>query len=217
MQQDTFLYSYGGIFVFNKKFFIVTLVIGAFIMLFVGASAFSIFNKMPDIGISDLTRLIESSNTEENAEVTEKSFDNEAVETSTVEKIAPSTKMVYQYYYIDDEIMEEQEDVPTYFLIDLTLEDMLEYYPNWHIITFSSDKVVMRKNVKGKSNQRYILGEKDGYLAVFYEEEQDGISLREMTDVPISTLPKDEQVSLKEGIFILGDQRLVEALQNYES
>lgn len=204
---------------FNRKTLMTTVVLCILACVIGACVSYAIFNNIPDVSNSELSDLIESSQTNEEGLVLEKSVeDEEEVATaSTEEKITPSTKIVYQYYYVDDDIMEEQEEVPTYFLLDLTLDDMLKYYKDWEIISFSSSKVVMRKNVEGESRQRYIIGEKDGYVAVFYEQEQDGISLHEITETPISTLPVDEQANLKEGIFILGDDKLAEAMQNYGS
>ena len=37
----------------------------------------------------------------------------------------------------------------------------------------------MEKTIYGPSMQRYVVGEKDGYIAVFYEQEQNGVNLKE--------------------------------------
>lgn len=143
--------------------------------------------------------------------------EEETVTVATQSKIQPSTKMIYQYYYPDDKVVEEQEDTPPYFLLDLTLTDMRKYYTDWQIVSFSSQEVVMRKIVQGKSNQRYIIGEKDGYVAVFYEQPQDGVVLHELTDTPLSALGEEEQQRLKDGIFVLGEDRLAKVLEDYGS
>ena len=133
------------------------------------------------------------------------------------DKITPSTKIVYRYYYTEDNILEEQEDIPPYFLLDLTLSDMLKYYSTWDIVSFSSKEVIMQKTVIGPSHQRYVVGERDGYIAVFYEEEQEGISLKEVTEIPTSGLVEDEYFRLKEGIKVIGKDALARILENYGS
>ena len=75
----------------------------------------------------------------------------------------------------------------------------------------------MQKTVIGSSNQRYVIGEKEGYVAVFYEEEQQGISLKEVTDIPIDGLSEDEKLRLGEGIKVLGKEALDRTLENYSS
>ncbi|MDD3571092.1 MAG: BofC C-terminal domain-containing protein [Lachnospiraceae bacterium] len=138
--------------------------------------------------------------------------------TSVVEeKITPSTKMVYQYYYTEDGVTEVQEDVPPYFMLDLTLSDVSKYYTAWDIVSFSPKEVVLRKTIEGESQQRYVVGQKDGYVAVYYEEEQDGVSLKEITGISVDGLSEDEKIRLNQGIKIVGDEALARTLENYSS
>lgn len=139
------------------------------------------------------------------------------VSTSVNSKITPSTKMVYQYYYPEDDVMEEQEDVPPYFLLDLTFKDMQKLYNNWQIISFSEKEVVLRKTMEGESEQRYVVGQQDGYIAVFYAKEKNGIGLHELTNTPISSLSEGEQERLNEGISVTGEEKLSKILEDYGS
>lgn len=133
------------------------------------------------------------------------------------DKITPSTKMVYEYYYEDDNKVETLEEVPPYFLIDMTRQSLEENFKDWQIQSFSSKEVVMRKNIKGQSNQHYILGEYEGYVAVFYQKEINGVNLKEITDTPVSSLSEDEQARLREGISIDGNDELMKVLEDYSS
>ena len=140
-----------------------------------------------------------------------------ALVASATAKITPSTKMVYQYYYPEDDVTETIEEAPPYFLVGLTLDNLTEYYENWEIVFFSGEEVIMRMEIPGASSQRYIIGEYQGLLAVFYAEEQNGLILRELTDIPVSSLSPDEQARLREGIYILGEDNLMKALSDYGS
>lgn len=132
-------------------------------------------------------------------------------------RITPSTKLVYEYYYEGDEEVRTIEEVPPYFLIDMTRKDIEQKYPEWELKSFSNAEVVMRKNIPGTVKQRYIIGEYEGFVAVFYEQPVDGVSLRELTDTPISSLSEEDQTKLKIGISVYGDEALMNALENYES
>lgn len=132
-------------------------------------------------------------------------------------KIQPYTEIIYQYYYPKDGITKVQEDVPPYFLLDLTLEDLKGLYEDWQIIAFSDKKVIMRRTMEGTSDQRYIVGQQDGFVAVFYEEEKNGVSLHELTKIPVNSLPQEDQERLKEGILILGDENLSKILADLGS
>ena len=132
-------------------------------------------------------------------------------------KINESTKMIYQYYYKNDGMMEENEEIPPYFLLGFDFNDMLEYYPDWQIISFSDKEVVMRKIVEEDKEKSFIVTQKDGYIAVYYQNEDEGNSLYEITGTPVSTLTHDEQVRLNDGIIVKGEYELAKILAEYNS
>lgn len=134
-----------------------------------------------------------------------------------VAKVTPSTKIKYEYYYKNDNITETYEDVPPYFLIDLTREEIENQFNDWNVKSFSEKEVVMQKVMDGESIQHYIVGEYDGYVAIFYEKEINGTKLKEITSMPISALPSEEQEKIKNGIKIVGEEELMRFLENYES
>lgn len=151
-------------------------------------------------------------------EIINEKIEADVVVSSTgLQKINPSTKMVYEYYYPEDEVTEIYEDSPPYFLIDYTLEDLKRLYSNWTIVSFSDKEVVMKKQISGPSSQRYIIGEEDGYIAVFYDLENNERILKEITDKPVSALPETEQGEIKTGIKVTGNERLYRVLENYTS
>lgn len=132
------------------------------------------------------------------------------------QRITPSTKMVYEYYYPEDSVTETFEDAPPYFLIDYTLEDIKRCYSNWNIALFSEKEVVMKKTVDGPSPQRYVIGENDGFVAVFYDLENERL-IKELTDVPVSALNDDIKERLEEGIAVTGNERLNRLLEDFTS
>lgn len=144
-------------------------------------------------------------------------------ETNTLEMVMAdntineSTKMVYQYYYKDEGTMEESQEVPPYFLLGFDFNDMLEYYPDWQIVSFSGEEVVMRKIVDEKKENSFIITQKDGYIAVYYEDENKGEILYQMTETPISVLTQEEQVRLNDGIIVKGEYELTKILAEYTS
>ncbi len=140
----------------------------------------------------------------------------DAVE-ENAEKITPSTKMVYEYYYMGDGNVEKTEEIPPYFLIDMTKKDVEDAFVDWEVLSFDSSEVVMRKNVEGKSDQYYVVGVHKGYIAVFYENEVNGTTLKEITDMPVSVFDESEQERLREGIHVSGKTELIRILQDYGS
>ncbi len=136
----------------------------------------------------------------------------------TQPKISANTKMVYEYLYEEDKRTEvSEEDKPPYYLLDMTEDMLADLFTDWEVVDFEDEKVVMRKNMPGKSTQHYILGIQDGFVAVFYKESIDGTNLKEITDKPVSSLTIEEQANLIKGIEITGDEQLHKILEDYMS
>lgn len=131
-------------------------------------------------------------------------------------KITPSTKIKYEYYYKKDNITEYFEDVPPYFFINLTRNDLENKFKDWNIKSFSEKEVVMQKVLDEESTQHYILSEYDGYIAIFYEKEINGTNLKDITSIHINSFPPEEQEKIKKGIKIKGKEELIKILQDYD-
>jgi hypothetical protein len=66
-----------------------------------------------------------------------------------------------------------------------------------------------------EAGHSFILGSKDGYIAVYYAG--DTPEIKEMTFTPINALPIEEQERLAQGIHIYTEEALVRILEDYES
>ena len=133
------------------------------------------------------------------------------------EKIYPYTTLIYEYYYPYENSTEKESCSAPQFMVGLTLEDLEEYYSDWQVKYFSSKEVVMTKTIYTQKNQRYIVGEMDGYITVYYEEAVDGQIVKERTNIPVASLPEEERNRLKNGIKVLGNESLSSILQDFGS
>ena len=102
-----------------------------------------------------------------------------------------------------------------YELIGKEMSDVKEFYPDWQVTEFSSEAVTLRKNVGSDNNDRYVVGIYEGYVAVFYENSEEGIYM--MTEIPVDTLEEDKKILLEEGIYVEGKERLNRILEDYTS
>lgn len=134
-----------------------------------------------------------------------------------VARITSSTKLIYEYYYTDNSEVKREEVIAPYFLVDMSLEDIKQRFPDWQLQSFSEKEVIMRKSINKKEQERYIIGIHEGYVAVFFEEPVNGQTLRELTNTPIESLSPGDRAKLKAGITITGAKALISALEDYES
>ena len=82
-----------------------------------------------------------------------------------------------------------------YELIGKEMTDVKEFYPDWQVTEFSSDAVTLRKNLGMDNTDRYVVGIYEGYVAVFYENSEEGIYM--LTDTPVSVLEDDKRRCLR--------------------
>lgn len=127
------------------------------------------------------------------------------------------TEMIYQYFYTNDRVTKEQKEQAPLFLQGLDREALASVYNGWQMVLFSPEKVILRCQIEGKSSESYILGEDDGYLAVFYEDGQKALHLQERTDIPLTALPEGEALQIREGLRVTGEENLAKLLADFMS
>ncbi len=133
------------------------------------------------------------------------------------QEISDKTEIIYQYFYLRDRVMKEQREPAPVFLQGVDRKQLESIYNGWQIVYFSPERVILRCKIEGKSSESYIIGEYEGYIAVFYEDAQKTIHLHERTDIPVSTLPEGEERQLREGLRVIGEENLVKLLADYTS
>ena len=119
----------------------------------------------------------------------------------------------YIYIYDGDGIKEVTlVPIPPY-LTELTQSEVTDRAAGFELAFFSPEKLTLKKTLSGNSRQHYYLGERDGYLAVYYKK---GGGLKEMTNTPISSLSEDEK-SMLMTTEIVGKDKLARVLEDMES
>lgn len=131
------------------------------------------------------------------------------------EKTTKDTKLIYEYMYNPSGNIRKTEKQIPIELANKSRKIIENTFDEWSVITFSPQKVVLRKNIDSK-NTSYILKEYQGFISVFYND-NNFEELKEITEIPVSTLPEDDQILLKKGIYIQGNKNLLKTLQDYES
>lgn len=111
---------------------------------------------------------------DETANIDEEQTDVVPADTTQLSKITPSTRIVYQYYYTLDDKLVTDECEPPYYLIDMTRQQFEDYYKDWQLISFSTEKVVVRQSINDRNTQGYYLIRAfEGKIAVFFDYTQD--------------------------------------------
>lgn len=135
-------------------------------------------------------------------------------------KIMSSTRIEYQNYYQQDDKLEIEKDMePPYYMLNLTRAQVEEFYPEFQLIAFSKEKVVLRRIINDHSDKYYIIKKHNNKVGVFNDYRDDGDQihiedyLRDMVDIPTNGLVWEEQAKLKEGITVYGEEELTEEIK----
>lgn len=114
----------------------------------------------------------------------------------------------------DDGFRDTREIIAPAYMKGWNRDKMALAYSSWQMDEFSKERVVFNKYQEGRSSQHYFLGEKEGYVAVYYKDS--GI-LKEITSTPAGSLSDEEKKILKSQKEINGDEHLYRYLQDLES
>lgn len=102
-------------------------------------------------------------------------------------------------------------------LVNLTEEQLKLAYKNWIIKKFSPEEITIYQDIKGKCPNHFVLKDKDGLVAVYYQSLVNGITLKEVTPIPVGSLPAKDKEKLKTGIRIESMQELAQVLEDLGS
>jgi hypothetical protein len=137
--------------------------------------------------------------------------------------IMPSTIMSYNYHSIDTGRTQTTSELAPYFMIGMDESQLKDYFKDWSIKEFNNKNIVMQKDVdENEINNGYLIGVKDGYVAIFYLNENNfddltNLTLKEMTLTPIDSLTIEDRERIYHGVKIFGDETLSKIIQDYES
>ena len=123
------------------------------------------------------------------------------------------TLLIYEYYNPETGEINIIEQYSPYFLNNISIEELSNIFINWEILEYNPYMVRLRKNIGIVENQKYIIGEQNGNIAIW----EYGTEIVEITNRPISALAIEEQERLRYGILVNGNKELIRALEDFGS
>lgn len=135
----------------------------------------------------------------------------------TEEKISPYAKLVIKKKFSKcNHTTVSIVDVPKE-LVNLPRKDLEEKYSGWEIEKFSSDEVILYREIAANCEDHFVLKEKDGNIAIYNETDEDEMNLIEMLSVNLDLLSEEDKNKLQEGIKIYGKDELNSLIEDYTS
>ena len=130
-----------------------------------------------------------------------------------IQRVDENTTVKYIYNYTDDGEQTFYEEPAPSYLYGLDTDGVKKALRGYEVCELSEDMLVVQKNIQGRSNAHYSIGEKDGYVAVFFES---GI-LKEKTATPVDSLDPSVKAEVVRGIKVDGSEKLAAYLEEIES
>lgn len=127
--------------------------------------------------------------------------------------VGAQTVVKYIYSYSDDGEQVFYEEMAPGYLQGLNIEGVKNALRDYEVCELTESRLVVKKNIQGRSNVHYSIGEKDGYVAVFFEN---GI-LKEKTATPIEGLDPKIKAEIIKGVTVDGSEELARCLEDIES
>jgi hypothetical protein len=128
-------------------------------------------------------------------------------------KITASTKVVFKTYFTLCSHMVDEDPKDIKDFINLTKEDLQVKYPDWSLNEFSTQQVILKREIQTYCPRHYIISSNEGYIAIYVYNSEGVKTLYEMTDDPISVLTVEDQEKLKFGIVADSDEELQQRLE----
>lgn len=144
-------------------------------------------------------------------------LNNEVISTNSSDiKLSPNAVIYFNKHYSNcgHTVIDKEQINPNE--VNKTEEYFKEAYSDWKITNFTSSQVELYKELEGNCDKHYLITIKDEYIAIYTIDNEGRTKLKEITDVPIQYLPKEDIELLERGINANGDNELAKKLEDFE-
>lgn len=155
--------------------------------------------------------IVEAKDREEN------SISNEVLQASAIEeKVLPTAEFAMKKVYNEcGHFKFEYAELPQE-LVNLTEEEVEDYYKDWEIEEFSPSKIILTKEINSLCDEHFIIKLGEKYVQVFHLEPDGNLVVYETTDISREYLPEEDIKKLEEGIYVFGEGKLNSILEDFE-
>lgn len=142
---------------------------------------------------------------------------DEVVETaSSEEKLSPNAEFALKKFYNEcGHFKFEYAELPKE-LVNLTKEQIDSYYSDWKVDEFSSNRLVLVKEIASLCDEHFIIKLGEKYVQIFHLESDGNLVLYKTTDISRDYLPQDDISKLEKGIYVFGAGKLNSVLEDFE-
>lgn len=135
---------------------------------------------------------------------------------STEEKISANAILILKKYYTQcQHTINEYVEMPPE-LVNMTEQEVREEYPEWDLIGFSANEIILYKEFDEKCKEHYNLKIEAGKIVVYKILESGELELYEKTEIGTEYLTETDLINMKNGLEIYGKEELNKILEDFE-
>ena len=133
------------------------------------------------------------------------------------EKVSPNSVLTIKKLYTRcNHILEDSEKIVGE-LTNLNREEFQEKYKDWEIQKFTSDEIVLHKEVDDYCKEHYMLKETNGYIGIYeLDKDETQTKLIKVTNIPVEYLAEEDVMKIEEGIKVYTAKELNKTLEDFE-
>ena len=135
---------------------------------------------------------------------------------STEEKVSPNAEFALKKYYNEcGHFKFEYAKLPEE-LVNLTKEEVEDFYDDWEVEEFSANKVVLVKEISSLCDEHFIIKLGEKYVQIFHLESDGNLVLYKTTDISRDYLPAEDIAKLEQGMYVFGEGKLNSIIEDFE-
>lgn len=132
------------------------------------------------------------------------------------EKVSPNANFAIKKYYKEcGHSTVQYSEIPKE-MINLTKEELEREYREWKIEKFSSNDVILAKNIDGYCDEHFVLKLGEDNIEVYTLEDSGETKLYKTTNISKDYLTSADITNLEEGIYVYGRSNLNSAIEDFE-
>lgn len=145
-------------------------------------------------------------------------YENEVAITTAVEpkKVSPNSDFALKKYYEECNHFDYEEAELPKELVNLTREEVEEYYSDWEVEKFTPDDLVLAKDINGYCNQHFVIKLDEENVSVYRLGNSGELTEYKITEICREYLPEEDIENLENGISVYGEGKLSSALEDFE-
>lgn len=137
-------------------------------------------------------------------------------------KITPNTFIEERTHYKECDHLITKLNIADDEVVNMTKKEYENHlklnYPNIQLISYANTKIVIWGERNHLCQEHFIIGEENGYIAIFKIGEDGGrILYKTFEDYPLNILIEADQDKIREGIVVDSEDELSDVLENFIS